>query len=80
VVSDNSVTARLHQGAGGRYLWIVNPTRQAKSVSVDLSSDPDGGVSTTAKDLWEGVESAVSGKSIQLTIPDRDGVVLRLEK
>jgi len=26
------------------------------------------------------VESVVSGKSIQLTIPDRDGVVLRLEK
>jgi beta-galactosidase len=79
-VSDTSVIARLHTGAGGRYLWVVNPTRQVKSVSVDLSDDPDGGTSMSAKDLWEGTTAGVSGRKIRLTIPDRDAAVLRLEK
>src|SRR6185437_7816321 len=35
-VSDPSVQARLHEGAGGSVLWVVNPTRESKSVRVTL--------------------------------------------
>ena len=79
-ISDTAVIARLHQGEGGRYLWVVNPMRQAKSVSIDLRNDPDGGDWTSAQDLWGGAQALVNGRTIRLTIPDRDAAVLRLQK
>lgn len=75
-VSDHSVTARLHQGSGGDVLWVVNPTRQTKSVSVTV----DGIGARSAKDLWAGTGAQVTGNTIRLTIPERDAAVLRLEK
>lgn len=79
-VSDPAVIARLHQGYGGRFLWVVNPTRQARTVSVDLSMDVTGDALTSAKDLWETTGAEMNGKHIRLTIPERDAAVLRLEK
>ena len=34
--SDPDVKARLHEGAGGKYLWVVNPTRSAREVTIRL--------------------------------------------
>lgn len=75
-VNDPSVTARLHQGAGGSVLWVVNPTRQAKTISVTL----DGSSWQSASDAWEGVSAQVSGQSIRLTVPERDAAVLKLKR
>jgi len=36
-VSETGVQARLHSGAGGDYLWVVNPGRQPRTVSVTLN-------------------------------------------
>jgi beta-galactosidase len=74
--SDSSVTARLHEGPGGTFLWIVNPTRESKSVSIALS----GGAWRSAKDVWAGADARLEGQDIRITIPDRDAAVLRLEK
>ena len=50
VVSDNSVKARLHTGAGGANLWIVNPDRTSKDVVVTLAE----GKWKNARTLWGG--------------------------
>ena len=76
MVSDSSVTARLHEGPGGTVLWVVNPTREAKSVSIALA----GGAWHSAKDVWAGLDTQLEGENFRITIPDRDAAVLRLGK
>ena len=36
--SDPHVKARIHDGDGGRYLWVANPTRQERPVRLQLGS------------------------------------------
>ena len=74
--SDPEVKARLHKGAGGTYLWVVNPTRTARSVKISLSS-----VFERATELWQeqAPGAAVSGKMVSATVGDRNAAVLRLE-
>ena len=75
-VSDSLVTARLHEGSGGAVLWVVNPVRQEKSVSIRLT----GGEWRSGKDVWGGLDTQVQGETVRITIPDRDAAVIRLEK
>jgi beta-galactosidase len=75
-VSDPVVAARMHEGAGGQFLWVVNPTRQEKSISIQM----DGSSWRSAKDVWAGAEVEVNSGAIRLTIPERDAAVLRLQK
>jgi beta-galactosidase len=35
-VSDNRLTARLHDGPGGTFLWIANPKRQAIPAQIEI--------------------------------------------
>ena len=35
--SDAAVKARLHEGAGGTYLWVINPTRERRTVDVSVA-------------------------------------------
>ena len=46
--SDPEVKARLHQGAGGTYLWVVNPTRTARTVKISLRFHVPTGSGTVA--------------------------------
>jgi beta-galactosidase len=73
-VSDNAVQARLHEGSGGTVLWVVNPSRGSKSVSVKLAA----GNWRTGKDIWANTTPEVSGGEVRVTIPERDGAVIRL--
>lgn len=75
-VSNTNVIARLHEGGGGTVLWVVNPTREARSVDVTL--DQNGWRS--ARDVWSGAKVEISGRTIRLNVPDRDAAVLRMEK
>jgi beta-galactosidase len=75
-ISDTNVIARLHEGGGGTALWVVNPTREARSVEITL--DQDGWRS--ARDLWSGAKVEISGRTVRLSVPDRDAAVLRMEK
>jgi hypothetical protein len=45
--SDAAVKVRLHQGAGGTYVWVVNPTRTVRTVKVSLPTTFKG-----ASDVW----------------------------
>jgi len=74
-VNDALVKARLHKGAGGTYLWVVNPTRTARTVKIVL---PDK--FQRATDLWqESNRPAVNGDLLTTTIEDRNAAVLKLE-
>jgi len=75
-VSDSLVIARMHQGTGGTYLWVVNPTRENKTVSINLDSRGW----RSAKDVWGSAGAQVNDDAIRVTVPERDAAVLRLEK
>jgi beta-galactosidase len=73
--SDPEMKARLHKGAGGTYLWVVNPTRTQRTVKISLPS-----AFQRAVDLWqESSHTAVNGNSLTTTVEDRNAAVIRLE-
>jgi beta-galactosidase len=73
--SDPAVKARLHQGAGGTYVWVVNPTRTARTVKVSLPTAFKG-----AADVWqESNHPAISGNTLTTTVEDRNVAVIRLD-
>jgi beta-galactosidase len=73
--SDPEVKARLHKGAGGAYLWVINPTRTARTVRISLPS-----TFQRAVELWqESSHPTVSGNTLATTVGDRNAAVIRLE-
>jgi beta-galactosidase len=73
--SDAEVKARLHQGPGGTYLWVVNPTRTSRTVRISLVSRFERAV-----DLWQESERpTVSGNVVTALVGDRNAAVIRLE-
>ncbi len=47
-VSDPLVKARLHRGAGGTILYVINPTREDRPVTLELPE-----AVRSAKDVWQ---------------------------
>ena len=74
-VSDPRITARLHDGPGGTYLWVMNPVRQP--VPVRLTLGPAWGPFSTVRSLW-GAEATVDGRVVSMTAGARDVAVLAL--
>ncbi len=74
--ANTAVQARLHEGPGGNYLWITNPTRSAATTTVSI--DESGLQFQNATDMWANRQLSVSGKTITITLPPRDGAVIAL--
>jgi len=73
--SDATVKARLHKGAGGTYVWVINPTRTAKDVKISLPSPFQRAV-----ELWqESGRPVMSGNTLAVSVGDRNAAVIRLE-
>ena len=73
--SDPAIKARLHKGAGGTYLWVVNPTRTPKTLTLTLDSPY-----RRATDLWQdGSHPSITGAALTVTVEDRNAAVVRLE-
>jgi beta-galactosidase len=73
--SDPEVKARLWRGANGIYLWVVNPTRTARTVKISLPLTVQHAV-----DLWqESNRPAVSGSTVSVMVEDRNAAVVRLD-
>jgi len=74
--SDPEVKARLHKGAGGTYLWIVNPTGRQRSVKISLplafSERPSCGRKGTEP-------PTVNGNQLSAVVGDRNAAVIRLD-
>ena len=78
-VSEPGLQARLHTGAGGNYLWVVNPGRAPRTLTITLDPARSGPFSA-ARELWQKGTPAVQvkGSQISLTVQDRNVAVLRL--
>jgi beta-galactosidase len=76
-IDDNSVQARLHQGSGGTHLWVTNPTRSAKKVTITLTAS--AGTFNSADDLWNGAAITQTGRQLTMNIPPRDAVIAQLK-
>jgi beta-galactosidase len=73
--SDAKVKVRLHEGAGGTYVWVVNPTRTARTVKITLPS-----AFQRATDLWQtSSPPTIADNLLSATVGDRDAAVIRLE-
>jgi len=75
VSSDPQIKARLHSGEGGTYLWIANPTRQARPAR--LTIDEHWGGNSVDSPLW-GAACTNEGHTISLTASARDVSIVRL--
>ncbi len=75
--SDPEVKARLHEGPGGKYLWVLNPTREAHEVTIQLTSRD--AASRITKDLWQGKQVTADGNTVKVTVEDRDVAVIQLQ-
>jgi beta-galactosidase len=75
VQTDNpALQARLHTGAGGTYLWVINPTRSAAKVTASVK----GTTFRTGEDLWASKAIAISGGNVSVSVPARDAAVIAL--
>ncbi|MBK5293098.1 MAG: beta-galactosidase [Acidobacteriia bacterium] len=77
-VSSPEVTARLHSGAGGAYLWVINPGGQPRTVTVTLENR--AGAFVGGRNLWQpsaGVR--IQGDKVEVAVEDRSAAVIRLE-
>jgi len=74
--SDPRVKARLHDGRGGTYLWVANPSRQA--IPVRLTLGKAWGPCSSTRSLW-GADASVAGRTVTLTASARDVAVIALE-
>jgi len=73
--SDPQVKARLHEGAGGAYIWVVNPTRTPRTVKIALPA-----TFQRAAELWqESSHPTVSGNTLTTTVEDRNAAVIKLQ-
>ncbi len=75
VSSEPRIKARLHDGEGGTYVWIANPTREPLPVHLRLSEM--WGPFSSCRSLW-GAEAMVEGRTIRLTAGARDVTVIAL--
>ena len=75
--STTGIQARLHEGAGGTYLWVVNPSRDPKTIAVNFSAAQ--GPFEAGQDVWGGQTVSVKGRTVQVQTSDRDVAVIRLK-
>ena len=69
--------ARLHMGAGGTYLWLVNPTRAPLSARLSLAARV--GHFREGHDLWQNQPVKVNGSLVEVTVGERNAAVIRLQ-
>jgi len=73
--TDNAAAqVRLHEGRGGTYLWVINPSRALAKVSVMLG----GRTFQSAKDVWADSPVTIAGQRLSVAVPPRDAAVIAL--
>jgi beta-galactosidase len=70
------VVARLHDGAGGTFLWVVNHNREAREVALEIA--PAWGPFGGADLRWGEAAPVVAGRRVAVAVGGRDAAVMRL--
>lgn len=79
-VSDRGVQARLHSGPSGDFLWVVNPGREARNVSVTIDRSRMAPIKAVTEAWQTGMPAAkVSGQTVDVTVADRNVAILKLQ-
>jgi beta-galactosidase len=73
---DNTVQARLHDGQGGKYLWVTNPQREARTVTITLPGEWKG--VQAGEDIWGKQAVKVGHDAVLVTVSPRDAAVISL--
>lgn len=73
---DLALTARIHQGAGGTYLWVVNPSHQDRSAKITMAAEY--GTFSKGDDIWLNRSSTVVGSDVNVAVGARNASVIRL--
>jgi beta-galactosidase len=76
ISSDGDIKARLHKGEGGTYLWVLNPSRDSREVTISLTEKRE---LKEANDLWAATPISIDKNSVTLTIGDRDAAIIKLQ-
>jgi beta-galactosidase len=75
--SDPDLKARLHSGPGGTYVWVINPTRTPRDVTITLSERL--GRFEAAEDTWDRQPVSLNNGRVRLQAADRNGAVIRVK-
>ena len=73
-VSDNRIKTRMLCSDSETYVWVINPTEEARETTLRLN----GGYQVL-ESLWEG-GSVLDSKAIQLRIEGKNALVLRVKR
>jgi beta-galactosidase len=74
-VSHQEISARLFDGDGGRYLWVLNPAKHDINVQVELARQESVAIERV---VWGDASPQPVGSGVLLTVPALDAVVLEL--
>jgi beta-galactosidase len=78
-VNDERITARIHYGEGGTYLWVVNPTWETLDVELTLSNAWGPFYNSNSQLLWGQSPLEVDGRKIEVVVRGRDATVIRVQ-
>jgi beta-galactosidase len=73
-LSNGALQARLHEGEGGKVLWVVNPTRETQRSAVTVAARH--GALRIGQTHWAGEGARI--QEAEVVVPPRDVVVARL--
>lgn len=76
-VSSPGLQAIVNEGAGGRYLWVLNSSDNEIQAAVSIH-ERFGAVSVKAVH-WGEWNGAVNGNQITMTVPAKDALIFRLQ-
>jgi len=76
--SDQKVTARLHDGEGGMYLWLTNPSDI--DIKVEITFSQKWGPFKEVQILWGDEKPEVDGRKIKALVKEHDALVCKLIK
>lgn len=76
-VSNAALQARIHEGDGGRFVWVINPTRERQEAGLQFAA---GYSQARPGDLLWGEAAVESGAAgISVAVPARDALIFRLD-
>ncbi len=73
--SDSRLKARIHEGEGGLWLWVANPTRENIAATITLNGQD---ALTTASVHWGG-EMSVDGNALFVNASARNVTIAKLD-
>ncbi|NHN34112.1 beta-galactosidase [Paenibacillus agricola] len=76
-VNNPLVQVRLHEGSGGKFVWIINSSDAEAAVELHIS-DKFAQVSVVEK-LWGEPEAEFQGNQLKVALPAKDALILKLQ-